>query len=61
MIGAVARATKVPLIAGGGITTPDDAHRKVGAGASFVVTGNVLEKNGSKNLMKEFAAAIHSR
>jgi len=61
MISAVAHVTRVPLIVGGGITTPEEASRKVGAGASFVVTGNVLEMNGSKNLIKEFSAAIHSR
>jgi putative glycerol-1-phosphate prenyltransferase len=61
MIGAVAKNCSVPLIVGGGITTAEDAHKKVKAGAKFVVTGNVLEKNGSKDLIKEFASAIHAR
>ncbi len=59
MINAVANQCSVPLIVGGGITSPDEAQKKVKAGANFIVTGNVLEKNGNTNLMKEFAAAIH--
>ncbi len=61
MISAVAKYSSVPLIVGGGITTAEDAHKKVQAGAKFVVTGNVLEKSGSKDLIKEFASAIHVR
>ncbi len=61
MIGAVSKYCSVPLIVGGGLRTPEDAHRKVLAGAKFIVTGTVLEKDGSANLVKEFAAAIHSK
>ena len=61
MITAVSQYCSVPLIVGGGIRTAEDAHKKVKAGARFVVTGNVLERNGSKNLIKEFASAIHLR
>jgi phosphoglycerol geranylgeranyltransferase len=61
MIGAVAKHCSVPLIVGGGLRTPEEAHNKVQAGAKFIVTGTVLEKNGSANLVKEFAAAIHSK
>jgi putative glycerol-1-phosphate prenyltransferase len=60
MIGAVAKYCSVPLIVGGGLKTPEDARKKVLAGAKFIVTGTVLEKNGSSNLIKEFAAAIHT-
>lgn len=61
MIGAVAKYCSVPAIVGGGIRTPEEAHRKVRAGARFIVTGTVFEKDGSASLMKEFAAAIHTR
>ncbi|MDE3057912.1 MAG: geranylgeranylglyceryl/heptaprenylglyceryl phosphate synthase [Bacteroidota bacterium] len=60
IISAVAKNCSVPLIVGGGISTPDEAQRKVSAGASFIVTGTVLEKNGSPALIKKFASAIHS-
>jgi len=59
MIGAIAKHCSVPLIVGGGITTPEEAAKKVRAGANFIVTGNVLEKDGAGDLMKQFADAIH--
>jgi phosphoglycerol geranylgeranyltransferase len=58
-ITAVARSVDIPLIVGGGIRTPAEAAAKVAAGASFVVTGNILETNKHANLVKEFSAAIH--
>lgn len=61
MIAAVSKHCSVPLIVGGGILTPADARKKVQAGAKFIVTGNVLENNGSKDFIKEFASAIHIR
>ncbi len=61
MIAAVSQHCSVPLIVGGGIRTAEDARKKVKAGAKFVVTGNVLERNSSKDLIKEFASAIHVR
>jgi putative glycerol-1-phosphate prenyltransferase len=61
MIAAVSTHCAVPLIVGGGIRTAEEAHKKVMSGAKFVVTGNVLERNGSQDLIKEFASAIHVR
>lgn len=60
MIGAIAKHCSVPLIVGGGLKTPEEARKKVQAGAKFIVTGTILEKNGNANLMKDFAAAIHN-
>ena len=59
MISTVKAQINIPLIVGGGIRTPEIAAKKVVAGADFVVTGNVLEKNGSFELMKAFADAVH--
>lgn len=59
MIQAVARMCSLPIIVGGGIKTPDIAKEKVTAGAAFIVTGNVLEKNNEKGAIKGFAQAIH--
>ncbi|MFA6456601.1 MAG: geranylgeranylglyceryl/heptaprenylglyceryl phosphate synthase [Bacteroidota bacterium] len=61
IVGAVAKYCSVPLIVGGGLRTPEEAHNKVRAGAKFIVTGTVLEKNGSASLVKEFASAIHGK
>jgi len=60
MIGAIAKYCSVPLIVGGGLRTPEDARKKVHAGAKFIVTGTVLEKDSSISLVKEFASAIHN-
>ena len=59
MIRAVSQSASIPLIVGGGIRTPEDAREKVNAGASFVVTGNVLEKKNNAHLIADFAKAIH--
>ena len=59
IIQSVASETNVPLIVGGGIKTPEAAHESVEAGASFIVTGTVLEKNGDNGLMNAFAYAVH--
>jgi phosphoglycerol geranylgeranyltransferase len=65
MIQAVRNMVTVPLIVGGGIRSPEEAAAKVMAGASFVVTGNVLEKSDSvglihRGLIRGFADAVHS-
>lgn len=59
LIAAVADFIDIPLIVGGGIRNPDDARARVEAGASFIVTGNVLEKDGNSHLIDEFADAVH--
>jgi len=53
------KATNLTIIAGGGITTPQDAKARVKAGANMIVTGTIWEKNMDANLMKEFAKAMH--
>ena len=60
MITAVKENVPLPMILGGGINTPDEAALKAAAGADFVVTGNILEKNSDPKLVQEFARAIHS-
>jgi phosphoglycerol geranylgeranyltransferase len=59
MVKAVTSYTDVPVIVGGGIHTPEVAGALVKAGASFVVTGNVLENPDNSHLMEAFAKAIH--
>ena len=59
MISTVKSQIEIPLVVGGGIRTPETATEKVNAGADFIVTGNILEKTGSFNLMKQFADAVH--
>jgi putative glycerol-1-phosphate prenyltransferase len=59
IVAAISRTVKTPLIVGGGIRTPEEAAAKVKAGASFIVTGNVLEKNNDGKFIRAFAKAIH--
>ena len=58
MIQKVASCIDVPLIIGGGITTPEKAYLNCKAGANVIVVGNAIEKDA--NLIKEIAAAVHS-
>jgi phosphoglycerol geranylgeranyltransferase len=58
MINAVAQNVEVPLIIGGGITTPEKARRNCIAGADVIVVGNAIEKNAS--LISEISQIIHS-
>lgn len=61
MISAIKSYSTLPMIVGGGIRTPEDAAAKVKAGASFIVTGNVLEQKKDLQLIKAFSQAIHCR
>lgn len=56
MIEAVSATIDIPLIVGGGIRTPEQAHADVKAGADVVVVGNAIEKDPS--LIRELAAAV---
>ena len=59
MIRIVKKSVSVPLIVGGGIRTPEQAEAMVRAGASFIVTGNILEENESSKVIRLFARAVH--
>jgi phosphoglycerol geranylgeranyltransferase len=60
LVRVVRKTVSVPVIVGGGIRNPEEASAKVRAGASFVVTGNVLEDGASSGLIQAFAGAVHS-
>ncbi|RKY67346.1 MAG: geranylgeranylglyceryl/heptaprenylglyceryl phosphate synthase [Candidatus Latescibacterota bacterium] len=60
MVRGVAGYVGLPVIVGGGIRDPKVARRKVEAGASFVVTGNVLEDGRlTPERVRAFADAVH--
>lgn len=50
----------LPVMVGGGIREPSDAGRLVEAGASVIITGDVVEKTGDAGLLGAFAEAVHS-
>jgi len=53
LVRAVKTVTNLPLIVGGGIRTGEQVKDIVKAGASIVVTGNVLEENKGKSKITE--------
>ncbi len=57
MIHAVSKNISIPLIVGGGITTPEKAYLNCKAGADIIVIGNAIEKDLS--LIMEMSNAIH--
>ena len=63
MVRAVADYVSIPVIVGGGIRDPETARAKVSAGASFVVTGKVVEGDslGLEKQLRELSNAIHVR
>jgi putative glycerol-1-phosphate prenyltransferase len=60
MLRTIAQRCSLPIIVGGGIRTPEDARKKVEAGASFVVTGTITELNNHHSFIREFAEAVHT-
>ena len=60
MLRTISKRCSLPIIVGGGIRTPEDARKKVEAGASFVVTGTITELNNHSSFIREFAEAVHT-
>lgn len=58
MIESVSGAITIPLIVGGGISSPEKARANVEAGADLIVVGNAIEKDPS--LIEDIAHAVHS-
>lgn len=59
MIQLVSKQIDIPLIVGGGIRTPEEAWKKVNAGANIIITGNFFENENNWNLVSDFASSIH--
>ena len=56
MIRMIGSQTTIPLIAGGGIRTPEKVYSNCRAGANLIIAGNAIEKD--PQLIKEMAAAV---
>jgi phosphoglycerol geranylgeranyltransferase len=57
MVRAVSEYVSLPVIVGGGIRDAETARMKVEAGASFVVTGSIVENDHAR--LRELSAAVH--
>lgn len=60
MVKMVSENCSIPVIVGGGITTPQIASEKVQNGAKIIITGNFFEDEKNWVKIKEFADVIHS-
>jgi putative glycerol-1-phosphate prenyltransferase len=58
MIQKVRKSLEIPLIIGGGISTPEKAAEACAAGADIIVVGNAIEKNSA--LILSIADTVHS-
>ena len=58
MISQVAKYVQIPIIVGGGITSPEKAKENCLSGADIIVVGNAIEKD--PNLISAIANEIHS-
>jgi phosphoglycerol geranylgeranyltransferase len=58
MIKEVKKNIHIPLIVGGGISSPEEIEEICKAGADVVVVGNILEKE--PGLLMEFSLAVHA-
>ncbi len=61
LIKTVKAATDLPIIVGGGIRTGGQAKKIAKAGASIIVTGNVLEENNTKNKIHELIRNVKTK
>ncbi|MBK8628069.1 MAG: geranylgeranylglyceryl/heptaprenylglyceryl phosphate synthase [Saprospiraceae bacterium] len=59
MINTVSGALNIPLIVGGGISTPEKAAANAKAGADIIVVGNAIEKD--PQLIRDMASAVHEQ
>jgi phosphoglycerol geranylgeranyltransferase len=59
MIKTVSGGINIPLIVGGGISTPEKASANAKAGADVIVVGNAIEKD--PHLIMEMAKAVHEQ
>ena len=61
MVRAVVDYISLPVVVGGGIREAETARAKVEAGASFVVTGKIVEDDHSRlrELLGELSTAVH--
>lgn len=58
MIQAVSKQIEVPLIVGGGITTPEKAMENCRHGADIIVVGNAIERDS--DLIRSISQSVHA-
>ncbi len=61
MVSQVTAYVDIPVIVGGGLTTPQQCADRIAGGASFVVVGNTLETDPDFSRLTDMTAAVHER
>lgn len=61
MVREVAGHIEIPVMVGGGLSTPEQCAEKIESGASFVVCGNCFERDPNQSLLRELTSAAHPR
>ncbi len=61
MIKAIVEYVDIPVVAGGGLRTPESCVERISAGAAGVVVGTRMEKNFDATLLREMTAAVHAK
>jgi phosphoglycerol geranylgeranyltransferase len=59
MIAAVKQTLDIPLLVGGGIRDASKAGAAVKAGADIIVTGTVVEEQGTSERFRDIVGAVH--
>jgi phosphoglycerol geranylgeranyltransferase len=59
-LAAVREATRVPIIAGGGLRTPEACAALAAAGADTIVVGTLIEEGAGDEGLREVVSATHS-
>jgi len=58
VVSTVKQVLEVPLIVGGGIRKPEQAEAAVKAGADIIVTGTIVEEEGSEVRIRSLVEAV---
>lgn len=61
MVQHVSEGLDIPVMVGGGLTTPQGCAEQVTSGADFVVVGNHFENDRDFDMLSEFTAAVHDK
>ena len=59
LIKFISKEINIPIIIGGGINNADSAKRIADSGASYIVTGTLIEKDSSISDLIKITNAIH--
>ena len=59
MIRDLSEYIDIPVITGGGLSTPEQCAERAEAGASLLVVGNCFEDAGQFGLLREMTTAVH--